>query len=334
MVEQEKLLAVYMDIDNAFPDFSGEKLRYVFDKLAGIGEVVLCRGYADWGELANKRKEAFQWNVNTINLFTRGVLRKNAADIAIAVDAVEQLYTVKEITTFVLVCGDSDLAPLATKLREKGKEVIGISRKAVTSQYLVKACSKFFYLEDLMPSPQKLNKGNPEQLNSLKDKLVQIIAEKSDKGETIHASQLKRFLLEKVKNFDEKKFGFKTFTDLLEFLPEIEVTRSSTGLVSLQVSGAVKVEESPEEAKTSEEIVPLSLEESIDVLVRAAKACRKPDGKASLTTLKTTMLRIAPHFSEKELGYSKFIDFIRSQKSLIKIENVSPALQTVELLEK
>lgn len=47
---------------------------------------------------------------------TRG---KNAADVALTVDAVEVLLT-REIDTFVLIVSDTDFVPLATLIREEG----------------------------------------------------------------------------------------------------------------------------------------------------------------------------------------------------------------------
>ena len=53
-------------------------------------------------------------------------MRKNAADIKMAVDAIELCFERSYITTFVLGTGDSDFTPLVHKLRELNRRVIGI----------------------------------------------------------------------------------------------------------------------------------------------------------------------------------------------------------------
>lgn len=333
----DKLLAVFMDVENAFPGFNREELRAVFDYLAGIGEIALCRGYADWSKLANKKQEAFEWNIGTINLFVRGGSRKNAADIAITVDAMEELYTVTEITTFILVGGDSDLAPLATKLREKGKEVLGISRKAVVSPYFIKACAKFKYLDDLLPRPQRIDTEKEKNLNEIKDKLKKIVENKYGKNVLIATDILKNLLLQEDPSFDEKKYSFQTFTQFLDSLAEFEIVRSATGGVSTKLVEDVEKVKGIEEREgiqvTEEKAQAISLEEARDVLIRAIKSSQKADGLIGAAWLKSTILRMAPSFSEKVLGYGRFTDFIKGQKDIVKIYRVEDR-HIIELLEK
>ena len=333
----DKLLAVFIDVENAFPSLNREELRATFDYLAGLGGIALCRGYADWSKLANKKQEAFEWNITTINLFVRGGSRKNAADIAITVDAMEELYTVREITTFILIGGDSDLAPLATKLREKGKEVIGVSKKAVVSPYFVKACANFVYLDDLLPSPQKLDSEKEKKLNEIKNHLKQLIENKYGKNVLIATDALKNLLLKENPNFDEKKYGFKTFIEFLESLAEFEVIRSATGAIKARLvedTEKVKdIEEKEEEHVTEEKAQPIGLEEARDVLTRAIKSSQKADGLIGPAWLKLTILRMAPSFSEKALGYSRFTDFIKGQKDVVKIYRIGDRY-IIELLEK
>jgi len=333
----DRLLAVFVDIENAIPNFDREQVRAVFDYLAGIGEIALNRGYADWSKLINRKQEAFEWSITTVHLFVRGYSRKNAADIAIAVDAIEELHTVKEITTFVLIGGDSDLAPLATRLKEKGKEVIGISRKDVVSQYFVKACTNFVYLDDLMPSPQKLNAKKERKLNGFEDKLKLIMKKEFGINKLTTADTLRSLLLQEEKSFDERKYGFKTFTQLLESLAEFEIIRSATGAVNVRLVENKEREKGAEEKEETQikegKASPISLEEARDVLIRAVKSSRKPDGRIDAAALKSIMLRMAPSFSENALGYSKFKDFIIGQKDLVK-DSYLKDRYTIELLEK
>ncbi len=328
----ESLLAVYMDIENAFPEFSGGKLRYVFDRLAGIGSIAVCRGYADWSKLGHRSNVALEWNVSTVHLFVRGGARKNAADIAITVDAMEQLYLVPTITTFVIISGDSDLAPLATRIRERGKEVIGISRRDVASEYLVKACDRFIYLEDLLPQAPKPKA--PESWIKIQVKLIKALKETVGADGWAYAAAIKQKLSRTKEGFDEKAAGYKTFTQFLESYSSIlEVSRSATGvakarLLEKKVAEPVPQDEVPrlegEPAAVEEQPPTLGLDEARDLLARAMESSEKAGGEADLSWLKTTMTRMAPGFSEEPLGFRRFLDFVRRQNDLVQLEKISP----------
>ena len=92
-----------------------------------------------------------------------GVIRKNAADIKMAVDAIELSFERDYITTFVLGTGDSDFTPLVHKLRELNRRVIGIGIEASTSALLPPACDEFLFyerLEGVEPiAPKRASRG-------------------------------------------------------------------------------------------------------------------------------------------------------------------------------
>ncbi len=78
---------------------------------------------------------------------------KNAADIALAVDAMDLLYR-EQVTRFCLVASDSDYTPLVLRLRAAGCLVIGIGEPK-TPPPLVKACTVFFCTDQLVLSSSK-----------------------------------------------------------------------------------------------------------------------------------------------------------------------------------
>ena len=94
-----------------------------------------------------------------------GVVRKNAADIKMAVDAIELCFERDYITTFVLGTGDSDFTPLVHKLRELNRRVIGIGIEASTSALLPPACDEFLFyerLEGVEPvAPKRSSRSTP-----------------------------------------------------------------------------------------------------------------------------------------------------------------------------
>ena len=78
-----------------------------------------------------------------------GASRKNAADIKMAVDALELAFERDYISTFVFCTGDSDFTPLVHKLRELNKRVIGVGVENSTSALLPPACDEFLYYDRL-----------------------------------------------------------------------------------------------------------------------------------------------------------------------------------------
>ena len=62
------------------------------------------------------------------------------------IDALDILYSGK-VDGFCLVSSDSDFTRLATRLREAGKQVIGIGEKKTPNPFIV-ACDKFIYIKE------------------------------------------------------------------------------------------------------------------------------------------------------------------------------------------
>lgn len=122
----------------------------VADALAERGRVVVRRAYADWSAFDEDRRMMARAQVELIEIPQRiGGSRKNAADIKLAVDAVELAYERGFITTFAIATGDSDFTPLMHKLRELDKRVIGIGVQSSTSALLPPACDEFLFYDRL-----------------------------------------------------------------------------------------------------------------------------------------------------------------------------------------
>src|SRR5690348_17631473 len=127
----------------------------VADALAERGRVVARRAYADWSFFDDDRRLLTRAQVELIEIPQRvGGSRKNAADIKMAVDAIELAYERPFLTTFAIGTGDSDFTPLVHKLREMDKRVIGIGVQSSTSALLPPACDEFLFY-DRLPGVEK-----------------------------------------------------------------------------------------------------------------------------------------------------------------------------------
>ncbi len=339
----EHKLAVYIDVDNAFPRFGHESLRQLFDRLASIGTVHVCRAYADWNALGVRTKETMRWAVTPVHLYTRGVQRKNAADIAVAVDAMEAMSLSPELDTFVLVTGDTDLAPLATRLKERGKTVLGFGRRASASSFLVRACNRFEYLEDLAPKKQQPQRPKPAQPKSdakpeakaasertpvsfeqVRKAMEKVIEGLGGPGESVQAGGLKSRLLERLPGFREKDHGANTFVAFLDARAAelgLRVERRSSGTVRVLRAEAAPAEDENDAGGEGAALV--DLEDARDLLERAIEAL-DTGGPVHLGGLKETMLRMSPAFSERALGYRRFWDFVRGQNDLVEMAEMAP----------
>src|SRR5690349_15442673 len=152
----DERIALFIDYENlaigAREGLRGHRfdMRPIADALAARGRVVVRKAYADWSYFDEDRRMLTRNHVELIEIPQRmGAVRKNAADIKLAVDAIELSFEREFITTFAICTGDSDFTPLVHKLRELNKKVIGIGVKTSTSALLPPACDEFLFYERL-----------------------------------------------------------------------------------------------------------------------------------------------------------------------------------------
>ncbi|MFF3066444.1 NYN domain-containing protein [Oerskovia sp. NPDC057915] len=155
-MDTEERLAVFLDYDNlalgARDHLGGMTFDFkpIADALAARGRVVVRRAYADWSYFDEDRRSLTRHQVELIEMPQRmGASRKNAADIKMVVDAIEMAFEREYISTFVMCTGDSDFSPLVHKLRELNKRVIGIGVENSTSKLLPPACDEFLFYDRL-----------------------------------------------------------------------------------------------------------------------------------------------------------------------------------------
>jgi NYN domain len=159
MADDEERIALFIDHENlsigAREIGRGFDVGPIMDALAERGRVVARRAYADWTLFADDRRTLTQHNCELIDIPQRtGTVRKNAADIKLAVDAMELAYERGFVSTFVIASGDSDFTPLVAALRALNRRVIGIGVKGSTSGLLPPACDEFLFYDRLPGVPE------------------------------------------------------------------------------------------------------------------------------------------------------------------------------------
>src|SRR5918994_2067682 len=115
-LEKDKLTKATVDI-GAIIDFA-----------SSFGTLVLTRAYADWSSPVNAvyRSQLVARAVDLVQLFPAAAYAKNGADIRLAVDAVEDMFRLPDLTHVVIVAGDSDYIALAQRCRRLGRDVVGV----------------------------------------------------------------------------------------------------------------------------------------------------------------------------------------------------------------
>ena len=131
-------LAVLIDGENA----SARHARAVFEAAAELGEATVRRIY---GDFSNGRLASWDVAVRSFAIAQHQqpahVRGKNAADIALAIDAMDLMYR-ERLDGFCLVSSDSDFTRLAQRLREGGFAVYGFGERK-TPQAFRNACHRF-----------------------------------------------------------------------------------------------------------------------------------------------------------------------------------------------
>ena len=151
----------------------------VLDYASSFGSIVISRAYADWSAKANAsyQKQLIDRAVDLTQLFPTTQAMKNGADIRLAVDVVEDLFRLDDLTHVVIVAGDSDYIALAQRCKRLGRYVVGIGVAGATSRSLVAACDEFQDYDDL---PGLANSGGDEEGPVATDRAYEIAKTASD----------------------------------------------------------------------------------------------------------------------------------------------------------
>ena len=147
-------IAVFMDFENvatsAEANFGDFDVTAVMDLLRTRGRLLIKRAYGDWGRFHRYRRPMLENGIDLFQLYSVGIQQKNRADVRLAIDAMETVFTRPNIDVYAIVSGDSDFTELIHKLRDHGKYTIGIGLHSATSDLLRRACDEFIFYETLV----------------------------------------------------------------------------------------------------------------------------------------------------------------------------------------
>jgi hypothetical protein len=220
----------------------------IIDFASSFGTLVLTRAYADWSAEVNTgyREQLVGRAVDLVQLFPAAAYGKNGADIRLAVDAVEDMFRLPDLTHVVIVAGDSDYIALAQRCKRLGRYVVGVGVAGSSSKALAAACDDFVIYDALpgVPVPEPAPKtrrtksdGDDEPppgpdpqpaATALLTRALHIGTEKDD-VDWLHNSAVKAQMKRMDPSFSEKSLGFRSFSDFLRSRSDIvELDESST----------------------------------------------------------------------------------------------------------
>lgn len=235
----------------------------IIDYAAAFGTIVLTRAYADWSAPVNAdyRAQLVGRAVDLVQLFPAAAYGKNGADIRLAVDAVEDMFRLPDLTHVVIVAGDSDYVPLAQRCKRLGRYVVGIGVAGSTARSLAAACDQFASYDRLPgvppvpPLPDATPADTPKADTSTKkttattrraskasqtdastgsltareaatllERALRLESERADEDWVI-ASALKDLIKRLDPSFSEKDLGHRSFTDFIRANPAVAELR-------------------------------------------------------------------------------------------------------------
>ncbi len=146
-------IALLIDTENV----SSKYLEALKEELNVLGKVTYLRMYGDftlpssknWKNLAN------DYAITPVQQY-RYTTGKNASDSRLIIDAMDILYS-ENVDAFCIMSSDSDYTGLVKRLKESNIFVIGAGEKK-TAESFVKACDRFFYLDELSEKDAPITK--------------------------------------------------------------------------------------------------------------------------------------------------------------------------------
>lgn len=242
IADRTHTIAVFCDFENlaiGVRDAKYDKfdMNKVLDRLLLKGSIVVKKAYCDWDRYKGFKAAVHEASFELIEIPHVRQSGKNSADIRMVVDALDLCYTKPHVDTFAIVSGDSDFSPLVSKLRENNKTVIGVGVKQSTSGLFIDNCDEFIFYDDLVreeekvrsrmarakpaPAPsktvasEKKSGGDPEKAIQLVVETVEAMLGRSG-SDTVWAGPVKQAIRRRQPQFDERFYGFSTFSALLE----------------------------------------------------------------------------------------------------------------------
>ena len=192
-----------------------------------------------------------------MQLFPAAAYAKNGADIRLAVDTVEDMFRLPDLTHVVIVAGDSDYVPLAQRCKRLGRVVVGVGVAGSTAKSLAAACDQFDSYDSLpgvtppvaaqkkadasaaapTTSGSRRRKKAEDPTAELLRRALILERERTD-DEWVHLSAVKNLLKRMDPSFSEKTLGHRSFSDFVKAYPAVADIDETTNIVRVRLHTA------------------------------------------------------------------------------------------------
>ncbi|WP_336660911.1 NYN domain-containing protein [Leucobacter sp. USHLN153] len=306
----------------------------IIDYASSFGTLVLTRAYADWSAPMNAeyRSQLVSRAVDLVQLFPAAAYAKNGADIRLAVDAVEDMFRLDDLTHVVIVAGDSDYVPLAQRCKRLGRYVVGIGVAGSTAKALTAACDEFASYDALPGIEPARTRAAGESAKrggrgrgrggAGADAAAGDASGSSDSGSADSGSS--------DSGSSDSGSGAGSGS-----AGSSNAASSGRGAGAGSSGSAARTEESSRarssaaaaEVEPGDSIDALESEDDTDIavtglLIRALWLSQDKDDSGWLysSAVKQQMRRMDPSFNEKALGFRSFSDFLKSRSDVAELE--------------
>ncbi len=219
-------VAIYLDFENLaiaardyFPGLSKPlRIDHVMDFAANKGNLCVKKAYADWAREPNQSYvgDLMEYAFELVHLPDMTARGKNAADLRMSMDAMEDMQNFSTIGKFIVGSGDTDFIHLIRRIQQKGKHVVVIGFENSVGRTIRDNCNEFKGIEELMGDfGKKAEEEIDYEWDEAKDILIRYIRGSSSE-EPVLMSKLKEDLLRLQPSFSEKKFGYRSFREFME----------------------------------------------------------------------------------------------------------------------
>ncbi|MGO2820694.1 MAG: NYN domain-containing protein [Brachybacterium tyrofermentans] len=266
----------------------------IIDYAASFGSLMLTRAYADWSSPVNAeyRSQLVARAVDLVQLFPAAAYAKNGADIRLAVDAVEDMFRIPDLTHVVIVAGDSDFVPLAQRCRRLGRYVIAMGVAGSTAKSLAAACDEFEAYDNL-PGVER-----PEAPTRTRTRRGQSSGSGRGRGGGDSSGSAG----------SAGSAGSDATAQSAQDAADAAAAEAADAAADAVDDDDIESSEDPREAATR-------------LLQRALQLGGRGDSEwLHSSAVKSHMRRMDPSFSEKTLGFCSFSDFLKANSDIAVLE--------------
>lgn len=237
---EDRKFAILIDSEN----ISAKYIKDILGEVTKYGVITYKRIYGDWTstQTAKWKNVLMEYSISPVQQF-RNTVGKNSTDSALIIDAMDILYG-DSVDGFCIVSSDSDFTRLASRLRESGKQVIGMGENKTPRSFRA-ACTVFTNLELLLEQEDEDESTTLVEIVSdsesfspasatratIENDIAAIIAENDDRARTTGLAEIGNRLIKKYSDFDVRTYGYSTLSRFVGEMERFEVVDHKGALI-------------------------------------------------------------------------------------------------------